>query len=109
MSDDLGIDTTPAHTSDGKERSNSRKPSDPLDTYNVTAGELKQFYERYNQLEAEKKDVSEQQKELIAEMKGRGFDTKVFKMVVAHMKRNPDEIAETESIKDMYLAALGFM
>lgn len=75
--------------------------------YNVTADELRQFIERFEQLESEKKDVSEQQKELMAEAKGRGYDTKVMKKVVALRKRKPDEIAEEEAIIEMYKSALG--
>ncbi|MEZ5754301.1 MAG: DUF2312 domain-containing protein [Paracoccaceae bacterium] len=81
--------------------------SDPTDAYNVTADELRQFIERYEQLEAEKKDVTEQQKELMAEAKGRGYDTKVLRKVVALRKRKPDEIAEEEAVLEMYKAALG--
>ncbi len=44
--------------------------------YNVTADELRQFIERIEHLEAEKKDISEQIKEVYAETKGRGYDTK---------------------------------
>lgn len=75
--------------------------------YRVTADELRQFIERFEQLEAEKKDVTEQQKELMGEAKGRGYDTKVMKKVVALRKRKPDDIAEEQAVLDMYLAALG--
>ena len=81
--------------------------SDPNDAYNVTADELRQFIERYEQLDAEKKDVAEQQKELMAEAKGRGYDTKVLRKVVALRKRKPDEIAEEEAVLEMYKQALG--
>jgi len=81
--------------------------SDVNDAYNVTADELRQFIERFEQLESEKKDVTEQQKELMAEAKGRGYDTKVMKKVIALRKRKPDEIAEEEAVLDMYKAALG--
>lgn len=81
--------------------------SDPLDSYNVTADELRQFIERFETLEAEKKDVTEQQKELMAEAKGRGYDTKVMKKVVALRKRKPDDIAEEETILELYKTALG--
>jgi uncharacterized protein (UPF0335 family) len=81
--------------------------SDANDSYNVTADELRQFIERFEQLESEKKDVTEQQKELMAEAKGRGYDTKVMKKVIALRKRKPDEIAEEEAVLDMYKAALG--
>lgn len=80
---------------------------DPLDSYNVTADELRQFIERYEQLEAEKKDVTEQQKELMAEAKGRGYDCKIMKKVIALRKRKPDDIAEEETILELYKNALG--
>ena len=77
------------------------------DAYAVTADELRQFIERFEQLEAEKKDVTEQQKELMAEAKGRGYDTRVMKKVIALRKRKPDDIAEEEAVLEMYKAALG--
>ena len=83
--------------------------SDPLDSYNVTADELRQFIERYEQLEAEKKDITEQQKEVMAEAKGRGYDTKVMRKVIALRKRKPDDIAEEEAVLEMYKAALGMV
>ena len=81
--------------------------TDVTDAYNVTADELRQFIERFEQLEAEKKDVAEQQKELMAEAKGRGYDTKVLRKVVALRKRKPDDIAEESAVLEMYCAALG--
>ena len=81
--------------------------SDPTDTYSVTADELRQFIERFEQLESEKADVAEQQKEVMAEAKGRGYDTRVMRKVIALRKRKPDEIAEEEAIMEMYKAALG--
>jgi len=81
--------------------------TDTIDTYNVTADELRQFIERAEQLAAEKADVAEQEKELFAEAKGRGYDTKVMRKIIALRKRKADEIAEEEAIMDMYRAALG--
>jgi uncharacterized protein (UPF0335 family) len=75
--------------------------------YNVAADELRQFIEQYEQMEAEKKDVTERQKEIMAEAKARGYDTKVMKKVIALRKRDRDDIAEEEAILDMYKAALG--
>lgn len=76
-------------------------------TYRVTANELRQFIERIERLEAEKKDLAEQQKEVMAEAKGRGYDTKVIRKVVALRKRDKDDIAEEEAILEMYKEALG--
>ncbi len=77
------------------------------DSYRVTADELRQFIERFERLEAEKKDIAEQQKEVMAEAKGRGYDTKVMRKVIALRKREPDDIAEEEAVLDMYKSALG--
>lgn len=77
--------------------------------YNVAADELRQFIEQYEQMEAEKKEVTERQKEIMAEAKARGYDTKVMKKVIALRKRDRDDIAEEEAILDMYKAALGMV
>ncbi|MDD9922579.1 MAG: DUF2312 domain-containing protein [Boseongicola sp.] len=76
-------------------------------SYRVTADELRQFIERYERLESEKKDIADQQKEVMAEAKARGYDTKVMRKVVALRKRDRDEIAEEEAVLEMYKEALG--
>ncbi len=81
-------------------------PSNSDDAYNANAEEIRQFIERYEHLEAEKKDIAEQQKEVMAEAKGRGFDAKVMRMVVKRRKRSRDDIAEEEAILEMYENAL---
>jgi len=81
--------------------------NDRTDTHSVTADELRQFIERAETLAAEKRDIAEQEKELFAEAKGRGYDTKVMRKVIALRKRKPDDIAEEEAVLEMYKAALG--
>jgi uncharacterized protein (UPF0335 family) len=81
--------------------------SDPVTETNVAAEELRQFIERYEHLEAEKKDIVEQQKEVMAEAKGRGYDTKVIRKIIAIRKRDKDDIAEEEAILELYKQALG--
>jgi uncharacterized protein (UPF0335 family) len=81
--------------------------NDTNSAYNVTADELRQFIERYEQLESEKKDVTATQKELMQEAKGRGYDTKVMKKLIALRKRDADSIAEEEAVLEMYKSALG--
>ncbi len=76
-------------------------------TYSVTAAELRQYIEQYEHLESEKKDIAEQQKEIMADAKGRGYDTKVLRKIVALRKRDKDDIAEEEAVLEMYKAALG--
>lgn len=76
-------------------------------TYRVTADELRQFIERLERLEQEKKDLADAQKEVMAEAKGRGYDTKVIRKVIALRKRDKDDIAEEEAVLEMYKEALG--
>ena len=76
-------------------------------TYRVTADELRQFIERYERLDAEKKDIAEQQKEVMSEAKGRGYDTKVLRKLVALRKRDHEDLAEEEAVLELYKEALG--
>jgi uncharacterized protein (UPF0335 family) len=77
------------------------------DAYAVTADELRQFIERFEQLDSEKKDIAEQQKELMAEAKGRGYDATAMRELIALRKRKPDDVAEREAVLELYKAALG--
>jgi uncharacterized protein (UPF0335 family) len=79
----------------------------PQKTYDVTADELRQFVERIESLEAEKKDIADQIREVYAESKSRGFDQKALRMIVSLRKRDKDEIAEQEAVLEMYKEALG--
>ena len=77
--------------------------------YEVTANELRQFIERYEHLEAKKKGIADDQKEVMAEAKGRGYDTKAMRIVIAQRKRDRDDLAEEEAVVEMYKAALGMV
>lgn len=77
--------------------------------YSVAADELRQFIEQFEQLEAEKKDIAEQQKEVMAGAKARGYDTKVMRKIVALRKRKRDDVADEEAILAMYREALGMV
>lgn len=84
----------------------SNSPTDD-GSYRVTADEIRQFVERYERLEQEKKDIADQQKEVMAEAKGRGYDTKAMRKLIALRKKSADQISEEEAILDMYKEALG--
>ncbi len=83
--------------------------SDPLTetAQTVTGEELRQFIEQYEQLEAEKKDIADRQKEIMAEAKARGYDTRVMRKIVAMRKRDQNDLAEEEAVLELYKAALG--
>ena len=76
-------------------------------SYRVTADELRQFIERFERLEVEKKDIADQQKEVLAEAKGRGFDVKVLRKIVTLRRRDESEVAEEEAVLELYKEALG--
>ena len=77
------------------------------DSYRVAGEELRQFVERFERLEIEKKDISDQQKEVMVEAKSRGYDTRIMRKIVSLRKRDREEIAEEEAILSMYKTALG--
>lgn len=85
----------------------SDMPDPKPESYRVTADELRQFIERFERLEAEKKDIADQQKEVMAEAKARGYDTRVMRKVIALRKRDENDIAEEEAVLEMYKQALG--
>lgn len=75
--------------------------------YRVTADELRQFIERLERLEADKKDIAEAMKEVFAELKGRGYDAPAIRKILALRKRDKGDIAEEEAVLEMYKQALG--
>lgn len=77
--------------------------------YTVAADELRAFIERFERLEAEKKDIMDGMREVMAEAKGRGYDTKALRKVISLRKRDKDDIAEEEAVLEMYKAALGMI
>lgn len=74
----------------------------------VVGQELTAFIERIERLEAEKRGLADDMKEVMAEAKGRGYDTKVLRKVIALRKRNRDDVAEEEAVLELYLDAVGY-
>lgn len=73
----------------------------------VAAGQLRAFIERVERLEEEKKTIAEDIKEVYAEMKANGFDTKAVRTVVRLRKKDQAERQEEEAMVDLYKNALG--
>ena len=76
-------------------------------SYRVAADELRQVVERFENLEIEKRNIADQQKEVMAEAKSRGYDTKIMRKLVVLRKRDLQDLAEEEAILSMYKSALG--
>ncbi|WP_269931369.1 DUF2312 domain-containing protein [Aminobacter sp. HY435] len=73
----------------------------------VAAGQLRAFIERIERLEEEKKTISDDIKDVYAEAKGTGFDTKALRTLIRLRKQDQAERDEAEAILDLYKAALG--
>ena len=73
----------------------------------VAAGQLRAFIERIERLEEEKKTIADDIKEVYAEAKGTGFDTKAVRTIIRMRKKDQAERQEEEAILDLYKAALG--
>ena len=73
----------------------------------VAAEELKQFIERIERLEEEKKSIGDDLKEVYAELKSRGFDAKAVRKIVSIRRQDASERQEQESILQLYMEALG--
>lgn len=70
-------------------------------------GQLKSIVERIERLEEDKKTISGDIKEVYAEAKANGFDTKVLKSIITLRRMDPAQREELESLIDVYMAALG--
>ena len=73
----------------------------------VAAAELRQFIERIERLEEEKKTLADDIADVMGEAKGRGYDTKAMKMIIRLRKKDANERIEEETILQTYMAALG--
>jgi len=73
----------------------------------VAAERLRSFIERIERLEEEKAAIASDVKDVYAEAKGEGYDTKVLRQVIRIRKMDRAERQEQEAILDLYLSALG--
>ena len=73
----------------------------------IAAGQLRALIERIERLEEDKRQVSDDIKDVYAEAKGTGFDTKALRSIVRLRKKEASEREEEEAILDLYKAALG--
>jgi uncharacterized protein (UPF0335 family) len=72
-----------------------------------TGAELRALIERFERMAAEKQDIADDQKEIMAEAKGRGYDVKVLRQIIARRKRDRDDLAEEQAILELYETAMG--
>ncbi|ESY21436.1 DUF2312 domain-containing protein [Mesorhizobium sp. LNJC391B00] len=89
---------------------NKRSKEDVTETsQTVAAGQLRAIVERIERLNEEAKAIGDDKKEIFAEAKGTGFDTKAIKSLIRLRRMDPAARQEEESILDLYKAALGMV
>ncbi|RYE59952.1 MAG: DUF2312 domain-containing protein [Oxalobacteraceae bacterium] len=71
--------------------------------------QLKAIIERIERLEEEKKTISDDIKDVYAEAKGNGFDTKALRTIIRMRKQDANERQEEETILEVYMQALGML
>ena len=73
----------------------------------VAQDQIRAFIERIERMEEEKKAIADDIKEIYAEAKGNGFDTKVLRKIISIRKQDHAERMEQEALLELYLTALG--
>ena len=74
---------------------------------NFVAGQLKSFIERIERLEEEKQTIQDDIKDVFAEAKGNGFDTKIMRRAIRLRRMDKSEREEAEAMLELYMSALG--
>ena len=88
----------------------AKQPEGPkIGDNSLNSGQLRAFVERVERLSEEKKAIADDIKDVFAEAKGNGFDTKVMRKAIKIRAMDRDKRREEEEILDLYLAALGLL
>ena len=75
----------------------------------IAGDRLKSFVERIERLEEERRALGNDLKEVYAEAKGNGFDTKIMRQVIRLRRMDKDDLDEQETLLDVYKRALGML
>lgn len=75
----------------------------------VAADQLRAIVERVERMHEEKRAIADDISEIYKEAKGNGFDVKVIKRIVADRAKDQNDLAEFESLYDLYRSALGML
>lgn len=76
-------------------------------TGGIAGDVLKGFIERIERLEDERRSIGADLKEVYAEAKGNGFDTKIMRRLVRERRMDKDDLDEQETLIEVYRRALG--
>ena len=77
------------------------------DAGGVAGARLKSFIERIERLEAEKKVIAEDIKEVYGEAKSGGFEPKIIRKIISFRKMELQKRREESELLDLYMSAIG--
>lgn len=72
----------------------------------VAADELRQFVERIERMDEEIKGLNSDKKDIYAEAKSRGFDTKAMKIIIQRRAKDASQREEEDAMVELYEQAL---
>ena len=86
--------------------SETTSPDTPTDVGGIAADQLRSFIERIENLEEEKSNLQNDIKDVYAEAKSAGFDTKIMRQIVRLRKLDRDDLAEQDELLELYRRAV---
>lgn len=91
----------------GRAMSQAATKSEDTEVGGIAADRLRSIIERVERLEEEKKALSSDIKDIMAEAKSAGFEVKVIRQILRIRKQEPADVEEQETLLDLYRRALG--
>lgn len=88
-------------------QSKSAEEQEAIDVSGVAGKRLKSFLERIERLEGEKQGLADDIKDIYAEAKGVGFESKIMKRIIKLRKMDPEKRREEDELLDLYMSAVG--
>ena len=86
---------------------NAQTPDEKLDVLNGAAkGRLRSFIDRLERLGEDKQAISDDEKEVMKEMKGEGYDTKTVRKILRVRKMGMAKYSEEQALFDLYIDSL---
>lgn len=83
---------------------------DPIKTNGEAAAEdMRLLIERIERMDEEIRNAQDDRKDVLAEARGRGYDTKAMLDIIARRRKSREDVAERDAIMDTYLQALGML
>jgi len=90
-----------------KSNDETSSESETKDVAGVAGARIKSFVERIERLEEEKTAIADDIKDVYAEAKGTGFDTKTIRKIISLRKLDTEKRREADELLDLYKSAIG--